>query len=160
MREHGLHDRLAAVSRPGGVGADLQAGAPVRQAEAAQTQALLQFEQMLPAGLGSMRVVAKQLRIGAHLVGNKSQHGRRRHFRRLERAAGMPKHAQLDREAQAIARTALGPHERQVLGAEHVVLGHLGGFGRDAEQARTLFGREQGSARTFGASGLMAEGRS
>jgi len=158
MREHGLHDRLATVSRPGGVGADVQAGAPIRQAEAAQAQALLQFEQMLPAGLGSMRVVPKQLRIGAHLVSNKSQHDRRRHFRRLERAAGMPKRAQLDRETQAIVRTALGPHERQVLGAEYVVLGHLGGFGRDTEQARTLFGREEGSARHSEASGLMAEG--
>jgi hypothetical protein len=50
VREHGLHDRLAAVSRPGGVGADVQAGAPIRQAEAAQTQVLLQFEQMLSVG--------------------------------------------------------------------------------------------------------------
>jgi hypothetical protein len=54
----------------------------------------------------------------------------------------MPKHTQLDRVAQAIIPTALGPHQRQVLGAENVVLGHFSGFGRDAEQARTLFGRE------------------
>ena len=114
---------------------------------------LLQFEEMLPASFGSMRVVPKQCRIGTHLVGNKSQHGCRRHFRRLERAAGVSKGAQLDREAQAIARTALGPHERQVLDADHVVLGHVGGFGRDTEQTRTLFGREEGSTRHSGPSG-------
>jgi len=71
----------------------------------------------------------------------------------------MPKHAQLDRVAQAIIRTALGPHQRQVLGAKNVVLGHFSGFGRDAEQARPLFGREKGSALHSG-SGVMAEGRS
>jgi hypothetical protein len=146
VREHCLHDRLAAVSRPGGVGADLQASAPVRQMEAAQVQVLLQFEQMLPPSLGPMRVVFKQLRIGAHLVGNKSQHRRRRHFRRFERPAGVPEGAQLDREAQAIAGTALGPHQHQVLGTERAVLRHLGGFGGDAEQSRALFGGKQGSA--------------
>ena len=67
----------------------------VRQAEAALAQVLLQFEQMLPPGLGTMCVVFKQLRIGAHLVGNKSQHRRWQHFRRFERAAGVPKGAQL-----------------------------------------------------------------
>jgi len=147
VREYGLHDRFAAVSRPGGVGANVQASAPIRQVEAAQAQVLLQFEQMLPAGLGPMRVIPKKFRIGAHLVGNKSQHGCRRYFRPLERAARVPKGAQLHREAQTIAQTALGPHERQILGAQHVVLGHLGGFGRDAEHARTLFGRKEGSVR-------------
>jgi hypothetical protein len=108
---------------------------------------------MLPAGLGSMRIVPQQLRIGAHLVGNKRQHGRWRHSRRLGRAAWMSKRAELDRETQEIVRKALGAHERQVLGAEHVVFGHLGGLGRDAKQARTLFGGEEGSARNSGPPG-------
>ena len=52
--------------------------------------------------------------------------------------------AKLDGEARAIARAPLCPDEGQVFGAEHVVPGHLGGIGRDGEQADTLLGRTTG----------------
>ena len=42
-----------------------------------------------------------------------------------------------------------GLYERAVP-PEHVVLSHLGSFGRDAEQARALFRREEGSVRHSG----------
>jgi hypothetical protein len=80
-----------------------------------------------------MCIFLEQLRIGAHLVGDKSEHDCWRYFRRIQRAAWVPKGAELDSKAQAIARTTLGPHERQVLGAKHVVFGHLGSVGRDVE---------------------------
>ena len=59
MREHRLHDRLAAIGGPGGVRAHLQAGAPVGQPEAAQAKKLLQLDRVLPAGLIPERVVGK-----------------------------------------------------------------------------------------------------
>ena len=55
MGEHRRNDRLAAIGRPGGIRAHLEAGAPIGQPETAEMQALLQFEQMLAAGLVSAR---------------------------------------------------------------------------------------------------------
>jgi hypothetical protein len=51
----------------------------------------------------------------------------------------------LHSKAQAVAHTSLCPHEGQVLDAEHVVPGHLGLIDRNAEQANTLLGRQQGA---------------
>jgi hypothetical protein len=117
MREHRLHDRFTAIGRPRGVGADLQAGSPVGQAKAAQAQGALQFQQMLPASLGPTGVFRKQFWIDRKLVSDKGEHGRRRRLRRVERATGVPQHADLDRETKAVARAALSANERQILGS-------------------------------------------
>jgi hypothetical protein len=140
MREHRLHDRFTAIGRPRGVGADLQAGSPVGQVKAAQAQGALQFQQMLPASLGPMGVFRKSLRIDAKLVGDEREHERGGHFQRVQRATRMPEHAELDREAKAVTRAALGANERQILGVEHVVRRHLGGIARNPEQTGALFG--------------------
>src|SRR5271166_143566 len=101
---------------------------------------------MLTASLSTMCVFLEQLRIGAHLVSDKSQHGCWRYFRWIQQAAGVTKGAELDCKAQAITRAAPGPHERQVPGAEHIVFGHLSRVDGNTEQARALLGGKQGSA--------------
>ena len=65
----------------------------------------------------------------------------------------------LDGETKPIAAAALGSGERQILGTQHVVLGHLGGIGWDAEQTSTLFWRQKGAAGHRNLR-VMAEGRS
>jgi hypothetical protein len=144
MREHRLHDRFAAVGRPGGIGADLQAGTPVGQAEAPQTQNSLQFQQVLPASLRPLGVFHENLWIDVQLVGDEGKHGHRRYLRRIQRPTRVPERAQLDREAKAVTRTALGANERQILGVENVARRHLGRVGRNAEQASALFWRQKG----------------
>jgi hypothetical protein len=111
MREHRLHNWFAAIGCPRGVGADLQAGAPVAQAKAAQTQNLLQFQQMLPASLGAMGVFPENFWLYLQLVGDEGEHGRGRRFRRIQRATGLSERAQLDREAKTVACAALGANE-------------------------------------------------
>jgi hypothetical protein len=86
MCEHRLYDPFATVSRPGSIRAHLQAGTPVRQSEAAQVQALLQLDQVFPARLSPVRVIAEQLWVDAQLAGDKGQHGRRQGLRGVERA--------------------------------------------------------------------------
>ena len=78
---------------------------------------------------------------------------------RSQALAGIPQKAQLDGEPKPVDRAPLCPDERQVIGAEHVVLRHLGGIDRDGEQAGALLGGQQGAA---GHDGLvsMAGGRS
>ena len=69
-------------------------------------------------------------------------------------------HAQLDRVAQAIIRTALGPHQREVLAAENVVLGHFSGFGSGCRTGACAVRTRERFGAAFRASGVMAEGRS
>jgi hypothetical protein len=84
MGEHCRHDWLTAIGGPCGVGANLQARAPIAQPEATKVQELLQFEQMLSARLGPMCVLTKQFRVDTHLAGDKGKHGSRGNFRRTE----------------------------------------------------------------------------
>jgi hypothetical protein len=90
VRKHGLHDRLAAVSRPGGVGADLQASAPIRQAEAAHAKPLLQFDGMLPSRLVAERVVGKGGRRNVQLPRDKGDHRLWRMIAEAQALARMP----------------------------------------------------------------------
>ena len=102
MGEHRPHDRLAAVRGPGRIGADLQAGAPVGQPEAAQAQAALQFDRMLPAGLVPVRVVGERRRRSTPTWSrDKGEHRLGRPFDRVQTLAGVPQEAELDGEARA-----------------------------------------------------------
>ena len=65
----------------------------------------------------------------------------------------MPQKAQLNSEPKPIDRTALCPDERQIIGAEDIVLRHLGVIDRDGEQAGALLVGQQGAA---GHDGLVA----
>jgi hypothetical protein len=60
--------------------------------------------------------------------------------------ARMPQQAQLDGEAQSVATAPFGPNERQIFGAQHVMLRHPGGIRWDAKQTGALFRSEEGSA--------------
>lgn len=59
--EDSLHDRLAAVRRPGRLRADPQAVAPVAEPEAAQAQDRLQLGGVLAAGLVAPGVIGEDL---------------------------------------------------------------------------------------------------
>ena len=59
--EDGLHDRLAAVCRPGRFRTDPQAVAPVTEPEAAQAQDRLQLGGVLSAGLVAPSVIGEDL---------------------------------------------------------------------------------------------------
>ena len=92
-------------------------------------------------------------------MGDEGDHRLRRMLIGSQTLSGITQQAELDGEAEPIATAALGPDEHQVIGTQHVVLGHLGGIGRDAEEARALFGRQKGSAGRQGLQ-VMAESRS
>src|SRR5215469_16932619 len=64
--------------------------------------------------------------------------------------ARISQQAKLNREPEPVAATPFGADKRQILGAEHIMFSHLAGFGRDAEHAGALVGREQGSASRLG----------
>jgi hypothetical protein len=159
VREHCLHDGLAAVSCPGSVGTDLQASAPVPEAETAQTKCLLQFDGMFPSCLVAQRIIRKGARRNAQLARDEGDHRLRRMFVKAQTLARMPKQAELDRESEPVAAAPFGADERQILGAEHVMFRHFAGLGRDAEQSRALFGGKQGSAGHW-ISGLVRSARS
>jgi hypothetical protein len=74
-------------------------------------------------------------------------HCLRRTFAKPQTLAGVVQQAKLNSETEAVASPSLGANERQVIGAEHVVLRHLGGIRRNTEQAGALFGRQESSAR-------------
>jgi hypothetical protein len=118
IREHGLQDRLAAISRPRGIGADLQTGAPVRQAEAAQAKQVLQLDRMLPSRLVAQRVISKGSRRRIDLARDEGDHRPRRLLAKAQTLARMPQQAKLNRESQSIAAAPFGPHKLQILGSE------------------------------------------
>ena len=159
MRKHRLHNRLAAIGRPSGIGADLRAGTPVSQAEAAQAQQLLQFDGMFASCLVAQRIISKGGRRHADLKRDESDHRLGRMLAKSQALAGMAQQAKLNSEAQSVAAPPLGADERQVVGAEHVAFRHLWGFSRNAEQAGALLGRQKGTAGHRGLR-LMTEGRS
>ena len=101
---------------------------------------------MLAAGLVAPRVVGERGGRDAELGGYEGQHGRGWVLAGPEALSRVAKQAKLDGEAQAVEGTALGTHQQEVLGAEHVVPGHLGRRGWDGEQAGALLGGQQGSA--------------
>jgi hypothetical protein len=132
VREHRLHDRLAAIGCPSDVGAHLQAGAPVGQPEAAQKQQLLQFHGMLPSRLVPQGIVGEGGGRVPKLVSDEGDHRFGRLLTDAQAVARMPQQAQLEGEAQSVAAAPFGPNERQVFGAQHVVLRHPGGIRWDA----------------------------
>jgi hypothetical protein len=71
-------------------------------------------------------------------------------FAEPQALAWMSQQAKLNREPEPVAATPFGADKRQILGAEQVIFRHLAGFGRNAEHARALVGREQGSASHWG----------
>ena len=144
--QHGLHDRLAAVGGAGGTGTHPQAIAPVAQPEAAQAEENLELDGMLAAGLVAPGIVGERGGRDAELGGHEPQHGRGRVLAGTESLSRVTQQAELDGEAQAVEGAALGTHQQKVLGAEHVVPGHLGRRGRDGEQAGALLGGQQGTA--------------
>lgn len=146
MGEHCLDDRLAAIRDPCGVRAQLQAGPPVGQPEAAKAQELLQLDGVLSPCLIPERVVGKDGWGYLELVSHEGDHRLRRTLTRSQALAGMPQKAQLDGEPKPVDGAPLGPDERQILGAEHVVLCHLGAIARDGEQAGALLGGQQEAA--------------
>ena len=76
--QHGLHDRLAAVGGPGGVGTHPQAIAPVAQPEAAQAEEGLELDGVFAASLVAPRVVGERGGRDTKLGGHEAQHGRGR----------------------------------------------------------------------------------
>ena len=120
---------------------------------------LLQLDRVLPAGLIPERVVGKGGWGYPELVSHEGDHRLWRMLAGSQTLAGIPQEAQLDGEPKPIDGASLCSDERQIIGAEHVVLRHLGGIDRDGEQAGALLGRQQGAA---GHDGLvsMAGGRS
>jgi hypothetical protein len=159
MRKHCLDYRLAAIGGPRGVGAHLQAGPPIGQAEAPKAQELLKFKQMLPTGLGPMGIVAEQEWIDPDLACDKREHRCRWGFRGIEYPARIPENAKLNGEAQAVTRAPLCSDENLILGAEHVVSGHLGWIDSNGKEAGTLLRRQQGAMGHDGLD-LMAGDRS
>jgi hypothetical protein len=152
MGEHCLDNRLAAIGYPCRVRAQLQAGAPIGQPEAAKAQEILQLDGVLSPGLIPERVVGKGGCGYLELVSHEND----RTLAGPQTLARMPQEAQLNGEPKSVDGAPLGPDERQILGAEHVVLCHLGGIDRNGEQAGALLGRQQGAA---GHEGLVLMGR-
>jgi hypothetical protein len=97
--QHGLHDWLAAVGGPSGIGTDPQAGAPVAQPEAAQAQDRLQLGGVLAAGLVAPRIVGERRGRCAELFRHEGQQRRGRLLTRTMTLAGMPQEAELYSEA-------------------------------------------------------------
>lgn len=155
MGEHRLDDRLTAVRGPCRVGAHLQAAAPIGQPEAAKVEAALQLDGVLPPSLIPERVLGKGGRSRPELVSHEGDQRFRRALARFQALAGMPQKAQLNGEAKSVDGAPLDPDERQILDAEHGVLGHLGMIDRDGEQAAALLGGQQGAA---GHDGLVLMG--
>ena len=153
MGEHCPNDRLAAVRGPCRVRAHLEAGTPIGQPETSKVQMHLQLDGVLPAGLIAERVVGKGGWGYTKLVSDEADHRFRRRLARSQALAGMPQKAQLNSEPKPIDRTALCPDERQIIGAEDIVLCHLGVIDRDGEQAGALLVGQQGAA---GHDGLVA----
>jgi hypothetical protein len=60
--------------------------------------------------------------------------------------AGISQQAQLNREPKPVDGAPLCPDERQIIGAEDIVFGHLGVIDRNGEQASALLGGQQGAA--------------
>jgi len=58
----------------------------------------------------------------------------------------MPQKAQLNSESKPVDRAPLRPDERQIIGAEDIVLRHLGVIDRDSKQTGALLGGQQGAA--------------
>jgi hypothetical protein len=145
MGEHRLDDGFAAIRGPCPVSAGSEAGAPIGETEASEGQLPLKFEQMLAAGFGPAGVFSEQRWIDADLSRDEGEHRRGRRFRRVQHPARMMKRTKLDGEAQPIARATPGSHERQIVGTENIMAGHLGWIGRDTEQPDSLIGRQQGA---------------
>ena len=126
-----------------------QAVAPLSQTEAAQAQHGLQLGCVLAAGLVPPGVVGERGGRDAELGGHEIQECRGRLLAGTKALARVAQQAELHGEADAVHAAALGTHQQEVLGAEHVVPGHLSRRGRDGEQAGALFGGQQGSAGTW-----------
>jgi hypothetical protein len=64
---------------------------------------------------------------------------------RSQALAEMPQKAQLNSEPKPVDRAPLCPDERQILGAEDIVLRHLGVIDRGGEQTGARLGGQQGA---------------
>jgi hypothetical protein len=140
MGEHCPNDRLAAVRGPCRVRAHLKAGAPIGQPETSKVQMLLQLDGVLPPGLSAERVVGKGGWGYTKLVSHEADHCFRRMLARSQPLAGISQQAQLNRNPKPVDCAPLCPDERQIIGAEDVVFGHLGVIDRNGEQASALLG--------------------
>ena len=146
MRQNGQHDRLAAIRRPGCVGARLQTGPPIGEPEAAQPQVALQLGDMLAAGFVPLGVFREQGGADAELVRHEGNHRRRRNFPGRQDAARKPQQAELHREAETVTRPPLAADQRQIVRSEHVMAGHRLRRVRDGEEPGALLGGEEAAA--------------
>jgi len=154
--EHRAHAGLATIGRPGCVDPNPDAGAPIGKAEAAQPKDRLQFRRMLPPSLVSVRVVGKRRRRHADLVRHERDHRLGRPVAGAQALPRVAEEAELHGKPKAVHAAPLGPDERQVIGAQHLVARHLGRIGRDSEQAVVLLRGEQGAA---GHGNLVLDGK-
>jgi hypothetical protein len=159
MGEHCPNDRLPAVRGPCRVRAHLKTSAAIGQPEGAKAQALLQLDGVLPPGLIPERVVGKGGWGYPELVSHEGSHRFWRTLAGSQTLAGMLQKAQLDGKPKPIDGASLCPNERQIIGAEDIVLCHLGMIDGDGKQTGALLSGQQGAA---GHGGLvsMAGGRS
>ena len=121
---------------------------------------LLQLDGVLPPGLIAERVLGKGGWGYTKLVSHEADHCFRRMLARPQPLAGISQQAQLNREPKPVDGAPLCPDERQIIGAEDIVFGHLGVIDRNGEQAGALLGGQQGAAGHDGLSISTTRGRS
>ncbi len=146
MRQDGKEDRLTAIGRSCGVSACVQAGSPVGQPKAAQTQVAPQLADVLAAGFVALGVVGEQGGRDAGLVRHEGHHRRRRDIAGRQDVAWKAQQAELDGEAEPVAGAPLAANQRQVFQAEDVMAGHIFRNVRDGEEPGALLGGEKAAA--------------
>ena len=82
---------------------------------------------MLTSCLVPQRVSRERGRRDPELAGHEDNHRLREMLAASQALTGMTQQAQLDGEAEPVAGAPLGPDERQIFAAQHVMLRHLGG---------------------------------
>jgi len=117
--------------------AHLKAGTPIGQPETSKVQMLLQLDGVLPPGLIAERVVGKGGWGCTKLVSHEADHCFRRMLARSQSLAGISQQAQLNREPKPVDGASLCPDERQIIGAEDIMFGHLGVIDRNGAARRT-----------------------
>lgn len=95
---------------------------------------------VLAPGLVAPGIVGECRGRDAELAGHEVQQRGGRLLAGTKTLTRMAQQTELHGEAEAVHAAALGTHKQQVALAEHVVLGHFGGGGRNVELAGALLG--------------------
>lgn len=102
---------------------------------------------MLVAGLLARALIEQRVSGDTELRTDEVEHGSRDHLTRLYQATGIPKSAELEREAEPVARSAPAPDVNEIGIAQDAVAKRGLLRVRQAEQGGALPGGKNGTAR-------------